>query len=184
MFKRRVDEDKCTLWIRASTRRLCVDDMILNDDMSWCLSYLRSVYHWEPGREDIDRMSYNGPNYEAMVISSLALSDYYKFCGIYSSHSRGFSFPAHATATVGMVVKHDSNCEVELPVNIVFPPLLDIRDWGGGCSWSDWSAPGKPDGAPSDPWILTGELMPDSWTRYNLHQIFAPATSIHRHLTL
>ncbi|KAJ7754768.1 hypothetical protein B0H16DRAFT_737235 [Mycena metata] len=183
MFNRTLDEDSCTLWIRASTRRLCVDDMILNDELRWWLLYLRSVDHWEPGREDIDRMSYNGPNYEAMVISSLALSDYHKFRGIYSSHSRGFSFPAHATATVGMVVKHDSNCEVELPVNIVFLPLLDVRDMSWHCSWS------QPDGAPQDPWIDAepeGDLMPDSWRRYNLHQICAAALikgSMHRYMS-
>ncbi|KAJ7754786.1 hypothetical protein B0H16DRAFT_1541770 [Mycena metata] len=188
MFNQTVDEDKCTLWIRASTRRLCVDDMMLNDAiMGRHFSYLASVYHWKPGREDIDRMSYNGPNHEAVVISSLALSDYHKFCGSYSSHSRSFSFPAHATATIGMVVKHHSNCEVhplncavKLPVNIAFLPLLDVRlgdtssGWGSGCSWgsgSSCSGAGEPDGAPSNPWIdvdLAGDLMPDSWRRYGV----------------
>ncbi|KAJ7723997.1 hypothetical protein B0H16DRAFT_1597377, partial [Mycena metata] len=175
MFNRTLDEDKCTLWIRASTRRLSVDDMILSDGRGWCHSYFISVYHWKPGREDIDRMSYNGPNHEAVVISSLALSDYHKFCGRYLSDSESFSFPAHAAATVGMVVKHHSNCEVELPVNIALPPLLDVGD----TSWSwSWSVPCEPDGAPSHSLSLAGDLMPDSWTRYNLHQILA-ATAIH-----
>ncbi|KAJ7735159.1 hypothetical protein B0H16DRAFT_1576666 [Mycena metata] len=170
MFNRAVDEDKCTLWIRASTRRLCVDDMILNSARTgWSSSYLHSVDHWRPVREDIDRMSYNGPNHKAMVISSLALSDYHKFCHSYSSDPRSFSFPAHATATFGMVVKHHSNCEVELPVNIAFLPLLDIRDtsWNGGRCCSD---PRELHAAPSNPWILggDGDLMPNSWRRYGV----------------
>ncbi|KAJ7754802.1 hypothetical protein B0H16DRAFT_1690405 [Mycena metata] len=147
MFKRRVDEDKCTLWIRASTRRLCVDDMILNDESTGRgFSYLYPINHWKPGRKDIDTMSYNGPNHEAVVMSSLPLSGYHKICGGYSAHSRSFSFPAHATATFGMVVKHHSNCEVKLPVNIVFLPLLDVRD--PFCSWSrtyGWPGLGQPD---------------------------------------
>ncbi|KAJ7735154.1 hypothetical protein B0H16DRAFT_133446 [Mycena metata] len=172
MFNRTLNENKCTLWIRASTRRLCVDDMILNDSMGmmrWSSSYLSPV-GWKPGREDIDTMSYNGPNHKAVVISSLALSDYHEFCGRYLSHFSGFFFPAHATATVGMVVKHHSDCEVELPVNIAFLPLLEVQDM----SWS-WSlpVPCEPDGAPLD---LAGELMPDSWRRYNLHQISAAAS--------
>ncbi|KAJ7724016.1 hypothetical protein B0H16DRAFT_329679 [Mycena metata] len=173
MFNRAVDEDKCTLWIRASTRRLCVDDMILNSARTgWSSSYLDSVDHRRPTREDIDRISYNGPNHEAVVISLLALSDYYKFQCEYLSHFRGFSLPAHATATVGMVVKHDSNFEVELPVNIAFLPLLDVSDPSWSWDWG-WSGLCEPD--------LAGDLMPDSWRRYNLHQICAAASkgSIH-----
>ncbi|KAJ7742636.1 hypothetical protein B0H16DRAFT_1861014 [Mycena metata] len=50
-------------------------------------------------------------------------------------------------------------------------------------TWSRvWSDPRKPDGASSGRWILDGDLMPDSWTRYNLHQILA-AAAIRCHLS-
>ncbi|KAJ7751368.1 hypothetical protein B0H16DRAFT_829757 [Mycena metata] len=77
-----------------------------------------------------------------------------------------------------MVLKyHPSNGEVDLPVNCAFLPVLDIEDGlrtrrhviGG------WCGPGEPEGAPSDVW-LDSELMPDSWRRYTLHQIFAAAS--------
>ncbi|KAJ7698521.1 hypothetical protein B0H16DRAFT_1837202 [Mycena metata] len=116
-------------------------------------------------------MSYNGPNHEAMAISSLALSDYHEFCGSYSSHSRYFSFPAHATATFGMVVKHHLNCcKIELPVNIAFLPLLDLGT-GAAVGLVRMSQMVHPQ---------TPGLM------YNLHQIFAAASvkaSIHRNLS-
>ncbi|KAJ7874510.1 hypothetical protein B0H14DRAFT_3859790 [Mycena olivaceomarginata] len=96
-----------------------------------------------------------------------------------------------------MVVKHHpSNCGVDLPVNIAFLPLLDVGDSDTSESWywsvgmtHDWCGPGKPEGPPPEgqPWDiwrdadLEGELMPNSWRRYTLHQIFT-AHSIHRHL--
>ncbi|KAJ7711215.1 hypothetical protein B0H16DRAFT_637208 [Mycena metata] len=78
-----------------------------------------------------------------------------------------------------MVVKRHPNCEVELPVNVALLPLLYIRD-----PFFSWISD-QPDGAPSDPSIdprLAGDLMPDSWTRYNLHQILVIA-AIHRDLS-
>ncbi|KAJ7846090.1 hypothetical protein B0H14DRAFT_2773396 [Mycena olivaceomarginata] len=195
MLNRTIDKNKRTLWIRGSNRRLCVDDTILNDDTGVfpSYSYLIEGSRWKPVREDIDIMSYNGPNHEAVVISSLALSHYHEFCdsddfcasfcGHYSSHSHSFSISVHATATVGMVVKHHlSNCEVELPVNIAFLPLLDLGDiscgWSRGLSYG-WCGPGEPEDVPSAIWHdkgLGGDLMPDSWRRYNLHQIFSAAS--------
>ncbi|KAJ7751367.1 hypothetical protein B0H16DRAFT_829805 [Mycena metata] len=85
MFNRGVSEYGCTQWIWGSNRRLCVDNLILNESPIRIISYLDSLPHWRPGREDIDLMSYNGPNHEGVVISSLALSSYYEFCRYSSS---------------------------------------------------------------------------------------------------
>ncbi|KAJ7448630.1 hypothetical protein B0H11DRAFT_339887 [Mycena galericulata] len=125
-------------------------------------------------------MSYNGPNHEAVVISSLALSHYHEFCGHYRSRSRSFFLPAHATTTVGMVVRHHpSSCEVESPVNIAFMPLLDVVVLNTSWSW----ASGADSSCGSDVWPggLPGTLMSDSWRRYRFDQISA-VTSITRYL--
>ncbi|KAJ7846080.1 hypothetical protein B0H14DRAFT_2773319 [Mycena olivaceomarginata] len=168
MLNRTIDEYKRTLWIRGSNRRLCVDDTIPNDDTGVfpSYSYLIEGNRWKPVREDIDIIHYH------------EFCDY-DFCGHYSSHSHRFSIPVHATVTVGMVVKlHLSNCEVELPVNIAFLPLLDLCVRARGVSYG-WCGPGEPEGVPSAIWHdtgLGGDLMPDSWRRYNLHQIFSAAS--------
>ncbi|KAJ6461481.1 hypothetical protein C8R47DRAFT_106624 [Mycena vitilis] len=182
MFQRAVDEHGCTLWVRGSNHRLCVSDMILNDDTSHSYSYMKPIDHWRPGREETEIMSYNGPNHEAVAAFSLGLSQYHKILAHYSWPStRNFIFPTHATVCIGMVLKCMADGElddgelddgeldqVELPVIIAVVPHLNGENSSGWHSMRySWKG-----GSYIRSGCRDGHLMPNFWRRFNLHQIF------------
>ncbi|KAJ6461485.1 hypothetical protein C8R47DRAFT_1058439 [Mycena vitilis] len=113
-------------------------------------------------------MSYTGPNHEAVAVFSLGLSQYHKILAQYLSSTRAvrLSFPASATATIGMVVNNQH-------VNIALAPTLEVGDISPSQGYYMGWWPGEP----SHPFV-DGHLMPNSWRRYNLHRIFS-TPSIH-----
>ncbi|KAJ6461483.1 hypothetical protein C8R47DRAFT_106718 [Mycena vitilis] len=158
--------------------------MMLNDDMSWSYSYMSSVGCWRPGREEAEIMSYTGPNLEAVAISSLTLGPYHKILGHYPPHSHTCYLTTHTTVTLGMVLKHD--CEqhkVESSggssVHIAFVPLRGMRDMSP--QWDKYysgSGLGKLAGVLAL-WRTRRKcyLMPSSWRRYNLLDMFTSGAS-------
>ncbi|KAJ7850991.1 hypothetical protein B0H13DRAFT_51929 [Mycena leptocephala] len=100
-----VDEQDCTRWIRRSSRRLCLGDLITHDGVGFGYSYLKDVSGWTPGPEALRIMSSEGSNHETMVISSLSLSQYHAFCSTYEGNSPTCqSVSAHTSAALGEVI--------------------------------------------------------------------------------
>ncbi|KAJ7267747.1 hypothetical protein C8J57DRAFT_351382 [Mycena rebaudengoi] len=146
-LKHRVEERDCTLFIRRSTGRLCVD---LRQG-PWVFASLGSVTIYQlPGPEWLGT-----PDVDATVFCSLTLTQYHTICYREFSHREYFSISISATVNLGAVIFRPVGTEV---ADLV-ASLPDVEVEVDKSGWTMENMAGSSPG-------LEGDLMEDGWTRF------------------
>ncbi|KAJ6518070.1 hypothetical protein C8R47DRAFT_4593 [Mycena vitilis] len=132
----------CSLWIRLSTGRLCLDQA------SWGIF---EDFH-ENGGIDMKSnppalTSLKAPGTESMAINSLSLDQYHRTCGWSLRRHRWNSIPASATVHLASLIYWPSGSQFQHPLASVAEPEIFVSNW---CS--------------SD---MVGNVMQNGWTRYH-----------------
>ncbi|KAJ7094971.1 hypothetical protein C8R44DRAFT_381653 [Mycena epipterygia] len=128
-------DHECTMWIRPSTGRLCVD--------------LTPIVEFEilahPNGPAISQSFLNlfEPHEESKIIASMSLDDYHEICFWHLSRKRSLSLPTNASVQLGMIY-----CTSGASLNNVVE-IARIPD----CKFQD------------DGWSAVGSRMESGWSR-------------------
>ncbi|KAJ6465803.1 hypothetical protein C8R45DRAFT_910672 [Mycena sanguinolenta] len=142
-----VEERDCTLFIRRSTGRLCVD---LRQG-PWVFALLGSVaIHHPLGPEQLGT-----PEMDATVVGSLTLTQYHTICYREFSHREYFSISTSATVSLGAVIFRPVGTGVADLV--AYLPGMEVEFDKSG--WTMENTAGISPG-------LEGDLMENGWTRF------------------
>ncbi|KAJ6555758.1 hypothetical protein B0H19DRAFT_135973 [Mycena capillaripes] len=143
-FRRRLFSHECTLWIRRSSSRLCMDLVQANDNPI----YLDSL----PVRTQ-RIYSLNTPNTEAEIIESLTLEHYHFIC-YYFLAFRVTNISSPITRNVGAVICCPSRDRLEDSVEIAWLPNTPfLSPW--------WDTPSG----------TAEQITEDGWTRLNSSEV-------------
>ncbi|KAJ7618875.1 hypothetical protein DFH06DRAFT_85388 [Mycena polygramma] len=135
--------DECTMWIRRSTGRLCVD--LMGPQKPIDLDYDPELTI--SGSEATALFSRNTRIIEALAIDALTLENYHEVCARTLNHTCIIDVPAGVTVYLGMVIPRPSNNDF---VEIALLPETDIDFFG----WYDSGG-------------VEREIMESGWIRLN-----------------
>ncbi|KAF7353268.1 hypothetical protein MSAN_01514700 [Mycena sanguinolenta] len=137
--------DNPSIWIRSATGELCLDLAQRGPSMRSQFDY----YH--PVR--LEKVSWDAPDLEDMIISSLSEGQYHELCYNYSTfQSQRFLVSTQHPVGPG-IFRLDSQYRITVPLQTLPESELHWNDYGNG------NAP--------------GELLPNSWIRYDFPRMFA-----------
>ncbi|KAJ7472527.1 hypothetical protein FB451DRAFT_298393 [Mycena latifolia] len=141
---------ECTIWIRPSTGRLCVDFTLPGND---------PLMLWWPARVDSPSLLVGSglePPEDWKIIDSISLAQYHQICFYHFRHVRMFSISTNALVHLGAIIYCPHGSEIQGSEEIGFIPELIFFNLG----WC--TAEGKP------LWV-----MESGWTVcFCIHPIF------------
>ncbi|KAJ6566456.1 hypothetical protein B0H19DRAFT_1374022 [Mycena capillaripes] len=141
-----LNERDCTLWIRRSTGRLCVD---LAEPNTVTYLYWSETSAQEPS-------AWTAPNPESILIQSLTLKEYHQICVFHLRRHRQITVSTSIIpVNLGTVISWSSSNRFEDSVGIAFLPNIEVY-------------PGQ--------WVNTGaaqgERIKEGWTRFIANNVF------------
>ncbi|KAJ6571445.1 hypothetical protein B0H19DRAFT_661060 [Mycena capillaripes] len=149
IFQEKLNEEDCTLWIRRSTGRLCVE---LTESL-----YTHFYFCDVVGQTSTQGLSsWNALNAEDIIIQSLTIKHYHAIHFYQQRHFRPITISTPSAVRLAAILSCPPRNWVENHVEVAFLPNLKL-DYGGG--WTTLR------GAP-------GERTEEGWTRFNSRDIF------------
>ncbi|KAJ7642421.1 hypothetical protein DFH06DRAFT_1475230 [Mycena polygramma] len=148
---------ECTMWIRLSTGRLCVDRMPPHKPIM--LLYFSKLPISGSGATVF--LSRDTPMIEALAIDTLTLDQYHEVCCRTLAHNSRIDIPTGITASLGKVALRPLNSPDLFGIVIASLPEEDTE-----FRWYN-SGPGE------------GEIMENGWTRFNTRDVSGGALDLH-----
>ncbi|KAJ7669917.1 hypothetical protein DFH06DRAFT_158394 [Mycena polygramma] len=148
--------DECTMWIRRSTGRLCVDLMVPCEPI-----YLDLDNHASLTISDSEATPFvSGDTHiiEALAIDALTLEHYHHVCSYLLCHRHSIDIPAGVTVYPGSVILRPSNTDF---VEIASLQEVEYPFYG-------WINSGE----------VEGEIMQNDWTRFNARDVVCQAPKV------
>jgi hypothetical protein len=130
-------QNECTLWIRRSSGRLCVDLIPANFARVWNVN--GTTVSPLPGIKPSE-----APAQEAMAIELLTLEQYHKICYWNLSRFRTFHSSTSATVNPNAIIAWASGDRLEDPLKIALLPDTEVYlDKMENCCRNDWRSHGR-----------------------------------------
>ncbi|KAF7337102.1 hypothetical protein MVEN_02147800 [Mycena venus] len=148
-FQHRLSQIECTILVRRSTGRLCVD---LVPGGVLFFNYVPAVFEYASIETPPPQgpKSLDAPNQEAIVIDSLTLDQYHHVCRWDLQQYRTFTMFTSSTINLGVVISCSSGKPYEDSVEIAFLSNIPISEY-------NWEIDGNP---------AALDLMQNGWTCY------------------
>ncbi|KAJ6450965.1 hypothetical protein C8R47DRAFT_1170730 [Mycena vitilis] len=147
---------ECTLWIRRSTGRLCVDLVQTGEPQSEFLGYMPE-YNICEVPEVTGLLSINPHIMEAAAIHALTLEEYHALCYWYSGDFAWDSFPAGVAISLGAVCSRSPSDHC---VEIASLPY-------DCCDYSNWELLRQPTASDAD----RERCVENGWERFETHDM-------------
>ncbi|KAJ7044392.1 hypothetical protein C8F04DRAFT_1250350 [Mycena alexandri] len=147
---------QCTMWIRTSTGRLCVDPVPPDTCTEFFLLPSSLVVGPMSSFESfIPQVATPSapPDTELLAIEFMTLRQYYHICSLYLDHYRDDSISISATVNIGAVISWPSQHQYEEDAEIAFLAEINVYSlgWQGG---------------------KTQEHLKNGWSRYRAADVF------------
>ncbi|KAJ7611948.1 hypothetical protein DFH06DRAFT_1308268 [Mycena polygramma] len=141
----------CTLWIRLSTGRLCVDP-VQSETLN---SFYVDALDLDPELNPPALTSLKAPGAESMVVTFLTLDQCHHICRLQERVAR-ICVPTSVIVNLAAIMSWPSGSQLEEPARIASIPDAEIRPGRG--RWRSWGTP--------------GDVMENGWIRY--HSRYVP----------